>query len=66
MRDSAANTDDKPRGLVAEDQRRAHEERAIGAGGVVLHVGATETGGTDGDLEIMGSGRGKMVGFLWL
>ena len=64
MRDGRADGNDETGRFMAENEGGAHEEGAVGAVGIVFHVGAAEAGGADGDLEIVRAWRGQVVGFL--
>lgn len=63
VRDCGARCDDSTAGLVAEGQGLTDEDVAIPEVVEVVQVGAAEAGGLDGNLHLVGSGRGE-VSFL--
>lgn len=49
---------------MTKGERRAGAEVTVGEFLVVAHVGAADTGGFDGDLELVILGRCNVAGFL--
>lgn len=62
--DVGADGDDDPGRLVAEGQRLAGAEIAVGKVPKVRNVGAAEARGAQGDLELAGGGRVEGPVFL--
>ncbi len=62
----AANGDDGAAGLVAEGEGLADDDVAVAVVVKVVQVGAAETGGLNGDLDLIGSGTGQIAPFLRL